>query len=1164
MRLKHIKLVGFKSFVDATIVKLPSNLVGIVGPNGCGKSNIIDAVRWVMGEGSAKHLRGESMADVIFNGSSTRKPVGQAQIELVFDNRDGSAGGAYASYAEIAIKRSIGREGTSTYYLNNTKCRRRDIIDIFLGTGLGSRSYSIIEQGMISRVIEAKPEELRIYLEEVAGISKYKERRRETENRINRTTENLDRITDIREELGKQLATLKRQAGAAQRYKEYKEEERILKAQLHALNWVNYDSQISEQETQIKHQENAIHAKVAELQNVATKNEEFRDQLTDYTDAFNEVQRQYYGIGAEIARIEQNIQSRTQRSQQIKQDLQQTQVESNDVQQQLQRDQQQVSEITLKLENIKPKYEALQEQSQKSAYDLDLVQQQMDEWQQLWDDFNQKSAQFSQTVQVEQTRMQHLEQQLNQQKQLVTTLSQEKATLDLAPLQNQIEQLQAACDSQLERLQETQDALENVQQQREEEKRSLEQMQHNLDEAKSNLQTLLGKQASLQALQDSVLQNDNQQAQQWLAAHDIDEQKRLARFLQVAEGWERAVEIALGSLLQSFCSDDLKQYLESGQLPDASISLFKASENAINPESLASKITNQHYAPLYFNDIFPVNDISEAIAYLPQLQEHQSVITQQGIWMSADWVKVISMEDNAASGLLKREQELKTLAEQLASVHDQIDEMQQQLHYRKTSLQALDDTRDHYHSKITEIKIALADHKSQYENKQQTLARETQRLTKISVELEQAEQKIIANSRDFGSAEQKWREASLAIESDADKRQQLMDNRDEYQQQLENVRQAAREDRDQLHQYEMEVQNCQTRLSSLQDILERLQRQASNLEQRQIQLSDLLADSEEPLVSIQDELEKLLDKRLIIEKDMQSKRAKVEECEHQLRELTQARDEVEDSTQAIREKLEKLRLHWQTLVVKRDAIVDELIANEFVVQSLVDELPGEANIADWQNQIEDVTKRIQRLGAINLAAIEEYDIQEERKRYLDAQHEDLDKALNILKDAIQKIDRETRMRLRDTFELVSKHFQDIFPKVFGGGSASLELTGDELLEAGVRVMARPPGKRNSTIHLLSGGEKALTAISLVFALFQLNPSPFCLLDEVDAPLDDLNVSRFCALVKEMSKQTQFLVITHNKVTMELVDHLMGVTMNEPGVSRLVAVDVEEALSITDV
>ncbi len=1169
MRLSKIKLSGFKSFVDPTSVPLPSNLTGVVGPNGCGKSNIIDAVRWVMGESSAKHLRGDSMADVIFNGSTSRKPVGQASIELIFDNSDGTLTGEYAKFNEISIKRVVSRDGQSLYHLNGARCRRRDITDIFLGTGLGPRSYAIIEQGTISRLIEAKPEELRVFLEEAAGISKYKERRRETENRIRHTRDNLDRLNDLREELDKQLTHLQRQARTAERYKELKQEERILKGQLQTLRWKSIDVEAREREGIIREKETGLEAHIAKQRSAEAEIERQREAHVEATEQFNTVQSEFYRIGADIARLEQTIQHAKERHQQQLQDLEQVERSWNEAQEHQDSDRRKIDELNTAMAELEPQQRQMQEAAELSSARLQEAEEAMQDWQGRWESFNQSAAEPSQTAQVERARIQHLEQQVDQLKQRLTRIDEEKANLSVERLEEEIallkeqiaeEELHAAA------LQERNNAAAfQISEQREKNQQQL----NELDQVRTQLQRQRGRHASLEALQQAALGKGKGAVTDWLAQQGLGEASRLAQGIEVDEGWEHALECVLGFNLEAVCVDGMDPVVGMlGSLQHGALALFDISvrQNAVAGDkgpTLLDKVRSEWQLDSLLAGVYVTDSLEQALAMRARLSATESVITRDGIWLGQGWLRVARDADDRA-GVIHREQELKELGDELAQLEQQAEQLQQLTQDGRNRLAELESEREAIQGQLSEVNRQRGDHQSQLSGKQARLEQINSRRERLDSETADLQRHIAEAQEGMESARESLHQALSSMDELGQQREILTRQRDEVRDVLEQARQQARGDREAAHELTLKLQTVRTELETTTQALARMDTQLVQLAERREELKLALNQGDSPIEEKGQELEVMLETRMGVENRLNEARKAVGDIDHALRELESQRGSAEKQTQGVRSELDGLRMGWQELKVRRQTLQEQVSEAGFDVRQLLQELPDGAEVKGWENQVETVGQRIQRLGPINLAAIEEYEQQSERKTYLDAQNEDLTEALETLENAIRKIDRETRTRFKETFDLVNKGLQEKFPRLFGGGHAYLDLTGEDLLDTGVTVMARPPGKRNSTIHLLSGGEKALTAVALVFAIFELNPSPFCMLDEVDAPLDEANVGRFCNLVREMSEQVQFIFITHNKTTMELANQLAGVTMHEPGVSRMVSVDVEEAVELAAV
>lgn len=1168
MRLEKIKLAGFKSFVDPTTIDFPSNLTGIVGPNGCGKSNVIDAVRWVMGESSAKTLRGESITDVIFNGTTQRKPVGQASIELIFDNKDGKIGGQYAQYSQISIKRQVNRDAQSTYFLNGTKCRRRDIVDVFLGTGLGPRSYSIIEQGMISRLIEAKPEEMRAHLEEVSGISQYKTRRRETENRIRHTKENLDRLNDLREEITKQLDKLKRQANAAERYKVLKDEERLLRARSQALRWQGLDEQAQASNQILQEHETVLQKHQADHQNVDTQITKLREAKHEIIEQYNEVQSQYYTLGADITRVEQAMQHYKERQTQLTQDLEQAQTAWNDLQAHFKEDTEQMAVITEQTEALIPTLEEAKLAVEESREALHSAEQNMHQWQTEWDEFNHQAADASKTAQVEQTRIQHIEQRQFNAKKRLDRVVEELSKIDTAAIETELlndqEELDKAEQAKLQLEQQLDHTITEVKTKRDEQT----QLRNELDKIRSDLQSSRGRFASLDELQQEALGRKETDAGAWLESAGLSNSSRLAQLLSVKDGWDKAVEIVLAGFLQAVCVDNVSSYEDTvKQLENGMVTLLDTTSNAISSPTksypkLSEKVQGPKTIMAMLEHIYIASSLHEAMQIRKELAIHESVVTPDGVWLSPAWMHVMKTTD-VKSGVIAREQELKTTQTHIESLEADEQKTVATLEEVKSVIATLEMQRQELQQQVNETTAKHAEIKALLQAKQSQVEKLDQQRHQLESESAELREQLTHSDQELDSARSTLHTAKTDIEQSENKREALLERRDECRHQLDAARNKAREDREVAHQYELQLQNAQTQLTTLEQNISRLDEQQSSLKARCEQLQEVLSHGDSPLEEMQIQLDTSLEKRVTVEAELTKVKQSLDENEHNDRELDNERHRLDDAIQEARTSLENKRLALQEVKVRRNTLTEQLSESGFNVKEVIAEIPEDLNEQTVNQDLEKTVNRIARLGPINLAAIDEYKTQSERKEYLDAQNEDLVEALTTLENAIRKIDKETRDKFKETFDTVNGHFQAYFPKIFGGGSAYLELVGEDLLDAGVAVMARPPGKRNSTIHLLSGGEKALTAVSLVFSMFQLNPAPFCLLDEVDAPLDDANVSRFCRLVEEMSEKVQFIFISHNKVAIEMSKQLMGVTMHEPGVSRIVSVDIDEAVAMTE-
>lgn len=1163
MHLKQLKLSGFKSFVDPTVVHFPSQLVAVVGPNGCGKSNIIDAVRWVMGESSAKNLRGESMTDVIFNGSSNRKPVGQASIELIFDNSLGRLLGPFASYGEIAVKRVVTRDGDSSYYLNGSRCRRRDITDIFLGTGAGARGYSIIGQGTISRLIEAKPEELRAFLEEAAGVSKYKERRRETLQRMAQTQENLNRVADIRDELEKQLQRLERQAKAAERYTVLKEEEALCRAEIMALKWRDfYEQQQAKQEE--LHELVLSHEQQQSLYTHATTQRTvLNEQLYGANEHLQDVQSLFYQLGTEIARLEESIQQQHREQRRLEHDRQQMQEDWQRATEQLKYDKEQLLENQERVAVVQQQLVQLNNaRSSEELYWQEAREQQVlcDE---RWQEMQRQHNSLKSELQVTQLKMQHNEQNRQQLMLRLEQLQRDRSTASVEHLQQQRLELEAL---QVQHREQHHDAEEQAQigtKNGQQVRIKLQELEQRLHQAQNDFYRFNSEYAALSAAQKVARlghRASTEGMEQWSDA------PRLMDVLQVDPQWQGACERVLHEELHAYVLDDFNVFWPHAQdcarHGESALTLSKERvAPAVRPR-LIDKIHSQAPRSVYcLEHIYAAEDLVQALEWLSELQVHESIITLDGFWLGAGWVKLISHAEHDEIGLLARQQKITELALVVEELQQNTSCLQQERDATYAQLQAALAAND-------ALQLAL-------QNSTESLRASANALSRNEQELHHAQQLIAAVLRQEDEVQHAMEELAtehlalsehlyLLEHSVYEQEEQYLQCSEEKQQhstKVSTLQQQLEHTRTLCHQAELDCDRALTKTQQLIDSVQREQERLVVLEERMEQLALLCMNSSAPVLELQKQLEEYLVQHTDVEARLAAGREQLTQLKIRLGDLEKDSFNCEQSVKKIQDCIAQLRLQEQELSVRACAIQESLDESGLKAELLLEHIPLGITQRIREEDLLALIEKIKRLGAINLAAIEEFSTEQQRKIYLDEQHADLSQALQALQTAIDTMDKETRTRLEHTFNEVNNSFKTLFPRLFGGGRAQLELTCDNLLEAGIVVMAQPPGKRNSTIHLLSGGEKAMTAVALVFAIFQLNPSPFCMLDEVDAPLDDINVGRFCALVKEMSQFVQFLFITHNKVTMELADHLIGVTMREPGVSRLVAVDVHEALKL---
>ena len=1162
MRLTKIKVSGFKSFADPTSVGFPSNLTGVVGPNGCGKSNIIDAVRWVMGELSAKHLRGDSMTDVIFNGSASRKPVGTASVELVFDNADGKISGPYADYAEVSLKRQVSRDGSSNYFLNGARCRRKDITQLFLGTGLGSRSYAIIEQGMISRVIEAKADDMRSFVEEAAGISRYKERRKETEARISDTRENLERLQDVRDEVDKQIRHLQRQAATARRYQALKETERRLTAELLALRLREIDSGAEVQDSAVRECELKMQEALADQRSAEAAIETQRVYQTEQSERVSAVQGRYYEVGAEISRTEQQITHTRELRDQQRNELAQARTTLAELESHIERDERQIASLRAEIEQLTP--ELTQAQAAEGTLNEGLAgaEAELSNWQQRWEEFNREQGAAHQTTQVERARIEQLENQLRRLSVQADRLAIERDALlaqESSALLGQLTEKESFARSTADELSRALSAaLDRSQKLRAEQFEA----ERRLEAARGERERCRSEVVSLEALQKAALGRGDSRTAEWLKGSGLAQRPRLAAQLSVSNGWERAVETALGDYLEALCVDELDALADVlPTLPVGRVSLLQAGEHMEADDAagmLSSVVAGPAAIVRLLSRVRLAETLGDALKLRRELAHDESVITRSGEWIGRDWLRV-NRGGDPHSGVLEREQRLKQLRTELTRSEDNTRDNEAQLAKCREELALAERERDAAQSRIQGAHRDHADLLGQLEG-------ERARAQESTVRRERLEEEAAEVTRESGLAQDALARARaeldrglVALDALDSRRSGLETERDDRREEVQSARarwQAAQlASRDLL----IRIESRRSSESSMGVGLKRMADQRQQTQARRDELEAALSNGDQPIVDLEARLADFLARRLDVEGELAAERRALEEADASLRSLDEKRLDAENRVNTARAGVEQARLVAQESRVRREGLIEQFNATRFDLTEVLAGLAADAAVTGWEESLNTTRADLEKLGQVNLAAIDELKESSERKEYLDRQFADVTAALTTLEEAMRKIDKETRTRFEDTFNRINNGLKEKFPKLFGGGHAYLEIVGEDILEAGVAVMARPPGKRNSSIHQLSGGEKALTAVALVFSIFDLNPAPFCLLDEVDAPLDEHNVGRFCDIVRQMSERVQFIFITHNKATMELASQLLGVTMTEPGCSRLVSVDVDEAV-----
>ena len=1178
MRLKKIKLAGFKSFVEPTTIPFPGEMTAIVGPNGCGKSNVIDAVRWVLGESSAKNLRGDAMTDVIFNGSSSRKPVGQCSVELVFDNSAGRIAGEFANYNELSVKRLVTRDATSTYFLNGTKCRRRDVTDLFLGTGLGPRSYAIIEQGMISRLIESKPQDLRVFIEEAAGISKYKERRRETENRIRHTQDNLERLNDVRDELGKQLEKLQRQAAAATRYKTLRAQARELKGQLAALRFLKNSEHIEALQKQQQALQLEVDDLVARLQGDEAGLESYKTKQLETKQTIDDLQQQLFTTSNAITRLEQNALHAKQRKGQVEQELARIREQHALLNHSIDEAQEALAVSNEALENIEPEF-ALKEA------ELEHAKERFEDAEQALREFNAQARAQEQTYNQLRQNVQQCHSQIQstmsmqlRTSQRISELQDELKQLDEEDFASQITLLEEQCSELDFDIDEAKQLLQESNQKVSQQQGEVNAIEAKRRDAQGQLQTALSTKAALEALQQDASNNED------VLLDGIEKLwQQFSSNQTLAPCVESILQHAKDPVVAK--SHDIQALLQNQDNLPSGIKVFtdKAFVSTAKSGSLAHALltessTNEsstQRVPAFFNDIYLCSnddELAETIesAFVSVLDEEDepeglakgftSAISPSGLWASSQWVV---KPGEASDGALQRANKIKGLVDSIEETESLIDEIEHSLERAKQALeqsevqkQAIQSALGEKENQRAQIKNKLSLLEMQQEQQSTRTAKLNDELAKQELMLAKEEEQLAQLSEKLELQEAQILEHEVHIDDVNAKR----DANERTASELRALVDTLTSQNHELALKKQQLENHQNLYS--QQVTRNLQQREEyikNKERLQKELTQLTSPEE-----IQEaELQSLLENKAELEQLKSAKQSSLEDIEQWLREAEKGHQALGKDIQTRQTNIDKLNIDIEGYRVRANTILEQLDETQQSLKSILETLPEDAEEKRWQEDLEKTQANLQRLGAVNLAAVEEYETQSERKSHLDTQHNDLTEALETLQSAIRKIDKETRTRFSTTFEQVNEDLKTLFPKVFGGGSAYLALTDDDLLETGVTIMARPPGKKNSTIHLLSGGEKALTALSLVFAIFRLNPAPFCLLDEVDAPLDDANVGRFCNLVSEMSQTVQFIYITHNKIAMEMASHLTGVTMAEPGVSRMVAVDVDEAVAFAE-
>ena len=1169
MRLNSIKLSGFKSFVEPTNFLLPGQLVGVVGPNGCGKSNIMDAVRWVLGESRASELRGESMQDVIFNGTTTRKAASRASVELVFDNSDHRAGGQWGQFTEIAVRRVLTRDGTSSYYINNQAVRRRDVQDVFLGTGLGPRAYAIIGQGTISRIIESKPEELRLFLEEAAGVSKYKERRRETENRLSDTRSNLTRVEDILRELNSSLEKLERQAEVAQKYQAMQTDVTRKQQQIWFLRRAEAQAEQAKVQRDAQAAVNALESRMADVRHIEAELEQVRQAHYAAADEVNQSQGLLYEASAEVGRLEAEIRYVVESRQRVEQRLLMLQAQSTQWAERRAQALIDQEQLVVSRETGAEQAEMLDAQTHEQAQHLPALEEALQGAQSAAVAQRDAVAQVQQALSVLASEQRNIQEQSRQLSSRRERLSADRNALTqtddarLRDLQTQWEQARTVADQSLARLQSLQDSAPEL-----DEARRAQQQQVNTDAAR--YADVSARLEALKALQERL--RTDEKLKPWLSKHGLLDLQGLWTRIQVQPGWENALEAALRDRLGALEVSKLEMVQAFIQdLPPVKLSFFTRplagrAGAASGMTALADKV-QVHDAGLaavlseWLRGCYAAVDMDQAFSQRAQLQAGETLFVPQGHGVGAHSVSFYAADAEQA-GLLARAQEIQNLEKDVRA----------QGMMAEASRSALQRAESAYAQCAAQL-VDVRRQSQESQTQSHSLQVEVLRLTQLAEQTRQRSSEIEADAAEVDAMLEDLAARSEEAQAGFETLDLQLGESQEAHAALEEHTMAAQaeldQSREQLRSLERQVQEQMFNQRSLLARAQEIERSLQTADAQTVAVAEEVARGQAELQELSDAaaqagLQSALALKAEREQALGAKRSAYEDLTATLRSHEERRLQLERELDPMRQRITDLQLKEQAARLGFEQYENQLFEAKADLDALAHSLEGHSiRLSALQAEIDRLHREIAGLGAVNLAALDELTSSRERKEFLDAQSLDLNEAMRTLEDAIRKIDAETRELLAETFNEVNRHFGEMFPVLFGGGNARLVITGDEILDSGVQVIAQPPGKKNQTIHLLSGGEKALTAIALVFAIFQLNPAPFCLLDEVDAPLDDANTERYTKLVQRMSAGTQFLFISHNKIAMEMAEQLIGVTMQEQGVSRIVAVDMEVAVGLVE-
>ncbi len=1160
MKLEKIKLAGFKSFPDQVTIDILSNVTAIVGPNGCGKSNIVDAVSWALGH-DAREVRAAYADDVIFSGTGARKAMGLSSVELLFDNTDNTAGGQYASYNQISIRRRVDRNRESKYFINNTRCRRRDIHDIFANTGLGTHGYAIIEQGMISRIIEAKPDEMRLYIEEVAGISKYRDRKRDAETRMRHTRENLARVRDICEEIDKQLRKLKRQAGDAERFKKLKDAQHKLSIRVLVLEYRQYDEQRLNHEKQLSELRLKLESNQTEITTSETRTQELRLAQDEWNEKLNQTRERFYALNTEIAGIEQDIANRRKNAEQLSQ-------EQEAIEQAIQKCETRDQEQERRRAQLRQKLQTVEQSIVQANDKMATYQRQLNEAEQKqsqlrfeWDSHHSSGKEVLDNVEVYRVKIDYCVKGLDNIQSRISEITERRAAIKPDTAKAQLKQEQ----HELQTLEQTLSLHEQgIRDHTDEAVKLQSQIDGTLKdthEAGIYVQNLRGRLASLKALQEEEAEQAPEGFTDWLQKNSLSDVKKVVDYLEVEAGWEKAVEQVLGYKLSGMEVDALDNYIKtSSEIKSGRLTMI---EPAMPPadipqDSLATKIKNSTAIQALLAHIYIADNSELAMQRRARLASHESLITAGGLWLGKHWMQLHRNYEH--NGMLSRRREIEQLQSEITTADKKVNDLQAQTSSLRNRLQVCEEGREQTRLKLQTCMNDISDIKLQMQQTEIKIKQENDLMQNLDSELNRLSERE-TDMRKQSEALQKDYEQATALASGHDSSGSVLEQqRVESEEAVAATRNRISEQQRQLHEIEIEQHSLITELKGLDEALEQNRQQRTDLIHQREAMKAATQNSREPIAQRQAEIQGLINRREELEATISECNTTLKDSQSQIHELEAQHKSLHEARENMQAQHEQRHGSHQAAVARCNDLRQKLSDVDSAPEQLVNSEATE-DITQVRTDLEKVEQKISRMGSINLIAIEEFEELNERKSYLDNQNQDLVSALESIRQAISKIDRESKEKFKNTFEQINDKLGAIFKRLFNGGYARLELVEQNWLESGVSIMVYPPGKKLSSIRLLSGGEKALSALAVVFAIFELRPAPFCILDEVDAPLDENNILNFCKLIDDMSEKVQFMVITHSRLTMESVSALIGVTMAEPGISRLVSVNVEEAVKM---